>query len=254
MRRRIRLTGRRQLSRSVVDVKLFVAGPESDKKFVTMKILKPQVFSKWEQTARIKLRLFENKMSETLNFGTIGKQVIDVEITNPAFSAPTCQLRVVSTAESTKGRLLGSTDTWTLRTVEEDTIREGILLFQTHDISPRTWKLDIREEDYPIVYIDKTIPNSRSWVQNDPTFTSCVLPAIIREIFDDIFSENDEPEQQWQQDWVRWADALMPGKEPPWNELPALQREWISNLLDNFCEDHDMLGVLIKELMQEAKG
>ncbi len=252
MRKRIRLTGRRQLSRSCVATKVVEIG---GKKLVAMTIANPKAFSKMPDTARLKLRLFENKFSETLEFGTVGAMKTTAEIKNSAFSAPSCQLRVVATDEDQKGLLLGSTDTWTLRTGGDDdvgTASEGILLFQPHDIAPRGWKLDVREDDYPIVYIDKNIPDSRTWVRNDPVFVSCVLPAIIREVFDDILFASAQPEQEWARDWLNWADTLMPGKAPPWTEGRPQRQAWIADLLDSFCHRHGMLDQLIGKLKQEA--
>ena len=177
------------------------------------------------------------------------------EIRNGAFSAPSCQLRVVDSDEGHKGLLLGSTDTWTLRTGGEDeggTASEGILLFQPHEIAPRAWKLELREDDYPIVYIDKKIPDARTWVRNDPIFVSCVLPAIVREVFDDILIANSPPGHAWAREWLGWAETLMPGKSPPWTDGRAQKQDWIADLLDSFCQRHGMLGLLVGKLNQEA--
>ncbi|WP_372922445.1 hypothetical protein [Roseovarius sp.] len=252
MRKRIRLTGRRQLARSSVEAKIIEIG---DKKLVSMTIANPKAFNKMPDTARIKLRLFENKFSETLEFGTLGAMKTTAEITSGAFSAPSCQVRVVATDKEHRGLLLGSTDTWTMRTGGDDEggmASEGILLFQPHDIAPRSWKLDVREDDYPIVYIDKKIPDSRTWVRNDPIFVSCVLPAIIREVFDYILSVNAPPEQAWAKDWLGWADTLMPGKAVPWNDSRQQKQVWIDDLLDSFCQRHGVLELLVGKLKQEA--
>lgn len=254
MRRRIRLTGRRQLSPSVVDVSLFVVDKLQDKKIVTLTITKPQAFRKFPDTACIKLRLIENQLSETLDFGLLAKMEKFVEISGVDFSAPSCQLRVISTEESERGLILGSTDAWTLRSDEDAAKQIGLLMFQSHDISPRSWKLEIREDDYPVVYINKNIPQSRSWVQTDTTFISCVLPTIIREVFEDILSNDLVPEQQWQKDWIGWADTLMPGREPPWNEDSSVKKTWISDLIDSFCLRHNMLDLLVSSLIREVES
>lgn len=252
MRKRIRLTGRKQLARSAVETKVVEIG---GRKLVSMTIADPRAFQKMPETARIRLRLFENKFSETLEFGTLGDMKTTAEISNGAFSAPSCQLRVVASDEGHKGLLLGSTDTWTLRTGGEDqggTASEGILLFQPHEIAPRSWKLELREDDYPIVYIDKRIPDARTWVRNDPVFVSCVLPAIVREVFDDILIASTPPEQAWAKDWLGWAETLMPGKTPPWSDGRAQKQDWIADLLDSFCQRHGMLDLLVGKLKQEA--
>lgn len=252
MRKRIRLTGRRQLSRSAVKVKVVEIG---GKKLVSMTVANPKAFQKMSEAARIRLRLFENKFSETLEFGTLGDMKTTAEIRNSAFTTPSCQLRIVASDEEHKGLLLGSTDTWNLRTGGDDqgdAAGEGILLFQPYDISPRTWKLDVREDDYPVVYIDKSIPDARTWVRNDPIFVSCVLPTIVREVFDDILSSSVPPDQAWAKDWIGWAETLMPGKTPPWNDGRVQKRNWINDLLDSFCQTHGMLGLLVEKLKQEA--
>jgi len=248
MRRRIRLTGRKQLDSRSVEVKV----TEIDgKKLVSMTIPSRKPFKNMPDSARIKLRLFENKFSETLEFGTLGEQESAAEIRSGAFSAPSCQLRVVAGCDTHRGRILASTKTWTLRIGGDDgrgTTDEGILLFQSHDIAPRSWKLELREDDYPIVYVDRRIPNSRTWVRNDPVFRYCVLPAIIREVFEDILSVNDPPDQGWMKDWLDWADALMSGGRPPWTDGRQQKQDWIANLIDSFCQRHGMLESLVGEL------
>ena len=245
------MTGRKQLARSSVETKVFEVG---GKKLVSMTIADPKAFKKMPETARIKLRLFENKCFKTLDFGTLGAMNNVVEIENDAFSAPSCQLRVVATNGEQKGLLLGSTDTWTMRTDgdnQEGMASEGILLFQPHEIAPRSWKLDVREDDYPIVYIDKKIPDSRTWVRNDPIFVSCVLPAIIREVFDDILSGDTPPGQAWAKDWLGWADTLMPGRAVLWTDGRQQKQVWVNDLLDSFCQRHGFLELLVGKLKQE---
>lgn len=252
MRKRIRLTGRRQLARSAIETKIVEIG---GRKLVSMTIANSKAFQKIPKNARVKLRLFENKFSETLEFGTLGAMNTTVEIRNSAFSAPSCQLRIVASEEWHKGLLLGSTDTWTLRTGGEDNdgaASEGILLFQPHDIAPRTWKVDMREDAYPILYIDKNIPDARTWARNDPVFVSCVLPAIVREVFDDILNANAPPEQAWAKDWLEWAETLMPGKAPPWTDGPAQRQVWVGDLLDSFCQRHGMLDHLVRKVKQQG--
>lgn len=83
MRKRIRLTGRKQLARSVVEVKVVEIG---GKKLVAMTIANKSAFAQMPDTARIRLRLFENKFSETLEFGTLGDMKTTAEIRNTAFS------------------------------------------------------------------------------------------------------------------------------------------------------------------------
>lgn len=249
MRKRIRLTGRKQLPRSAVEACMVELG---GRKLVSMTIANPKVFKKMPPDARIRLRLIENKVSEVLEFGTLADVKTTAELANQGYSAPSCQLRIVATDNDHKGLLLGSTDSWTMRPVDDEggTANEGILMFQPLDIAPQTWKLEIRDYDYPVVYIDKSLPDSRTWVRNDPVFISCVLPAIIREVFDDILA-GGPPNQSWAKDWIGWADTLMPGKIVPWADGRKSRQDWTEDLLESFCQRHSTLGLLQSHLKQE---
>jgi len=225
------------------------------KKLVSMTLANRASFREMPESARIKLRLFENKFSETLEFGTIGKMKTVAEITNGAFAVPSCQLRVVASEGDRKGLLLGSTSPWNLRAggdSKSGKASEGILLFLPYDIAPRTWKLDMREDGYPVVYVDRSIPDARTWVRNDPVFLSCVLPAIVREIFEDILAQDAPPDKEWENDWLDWAETLMPGKAVPWSDVRKQRRGWVDDLLDSFCDRHGTLNLLVDRLRQAA--
>lgn len=245
---RIRLTGRRQIPRSTVDAKLFEIG---EKRIIGLSIAHNATFERFPADARVKLRLFENKFSETLAFGTVGALKSTAELKNRSFAAPACQLRVVASEGEKKGLLLGSTGTWTLLATDDDqdgNAGKGILMFQPKEIGTRTWKLEIRDDDYPIVYLNSRIPESRTWVRNNPVFVSCVLTAIIREIFDDILVNSSEPDVPWIKDWLRWADELMPTKDPPFDEERVQKQQWTEDLLDSFCLKHGALDLLVGHL------
>lgn len=252
MRKKIRLTGRRQLPRTSVEAKAIELG---ERKLITLSIAQPDIFSKFPKSARVKLRLIENKVSETLEFGTLAELKATADLKNGGFAAPSCQLRVVASEGEQTGLLLGSTNTWTLRADDSPdggVGGDGILMFQPFDIAPRTWKLNIREDEYPVVYIDKTIPNSATWVRNDPVFISCVLPSIIQQVFQDILTPTTPPEVFWMKDWIRWADLLMPGKVPPYAEGPVQKQAWVDDLLDSFSKKHRALDMLTGHLRAEG--
>jgi hypothetical protein len=252
MRQRIRLTGRRQLPKSAVEAKIFDRG---SKRLVSLTIAQPEHFRKMPASARIKLKFIEHKFSETLEFGTVGEPRQTAELTNRSFAAPSCQLRVVATGDDRAGILLGSTDSWTLRADNDDPgskAGEGILLFQPANIAPLAWKVKINDDDYPVVYIDRRIPDARTWVRNDAVFVSCVLPSIIREVFSGILTGQELPEQGWTKDWLQWAETLMPGQAPATGDTQR-RDEWIDSLLETFCLKHGTLDRLVAQL-KEAGG
>lgn len=244
MRRRIRLTGRRQLSRSTVSVK-FAELP--GKRLLTMTVADRQALRDFPADAKISLRLQENKRIEVLDFGTLANPKT-AEPTRGGFVAPTCQLRITGVGRDRRSLLLGSTDAWTVRGEDDDTEegRKSILHFLPYDTAPRSWKLDIRDSDYPIVYVDKRIPDARSWAKNDPVFLSAVLPAIIAQLFEDILAQYGGTDVEWVKQWVQWADTLMPGRAAPFGPDVKERRDYVDALLDSFCSRHDLAEQLLK--------
>lgn len=247
MRTTIRLTGRKEIPRSATKVKLHEA---DEKKYVSLSIVQPEYFHSFPPDSMVKVRLVENKFSETLKFGRLDS--LDVprtrELAHTSFSAPSCQLRVVAGQSSRKGLLLASTKRWTLRSDSDQDERmqvRGILMFQPDKIHPRVWRLDIREDEFPVVYVDSSIPNVRAWVRNDAVFIGCVLPAIIREVFEDILAQPDPSTHAWMEDWLSWAESLMPGADLPDPEMRDRKEEWIGRLVDCFCDKHDVRARLL---------
>ena len=241
MRRRIRLTGRRQLRKSSVNARILDRG---DEKWIEMTVQDARALQSFPDDAQVRLRLFENKCSETINFGTINKIRQVEKIKNGAFSAPSCQLRVVAGAQQDRGRLLGSTDTWTLRVKEPNTPEtDGILTFQRKKIRPQIWELEIRDDEYPIVYIDESIPNSTNWVRNDPVFVGCVLPAIVRQIFEEVMQRHyRDIDVEWMQKWLQWASELTGNVDGiPEEDEGEEQKRWIDEVVERFCERHSFV-------------
>lgn len=241
MRRRIRLTGRKQIRKSSIGARIVDRGPD---RWIELTIKDPGAFRTYPPDAQLKLRLIENKCSETINFGPIGNPKMVEKLKSRIFAAPSCQLRIVAAEAMERGRLLGSTDTWTLRTEDpDDTDRDGILVFQAKEIRPETWKLEFRDDDYPIVYVDSSIPNSTSWVRTDPVFVGCVLPFIVRQVFEEIARSYSRSEgTEWMEKWLEWATDLtgVDDRVPPAVEQDQRQR-WITEIVEGFCRKHKMI-------------
>lgn len=251
MRRRIRLTGRKQLPRGSANVRVTDV---SGRRLVTLTLSEPIEYDGFAPDSRLVVRLVENKLVELVQFGTLATPRITAELHNSAFVAPSCQLRVVASDGQRRGLLLGSTDTWTLRGDSDDSAQKGILLFKPGPTAPRTWKLAIQENDYPIVYVDKRIPHASTWAKSDPTFVGAVLPMIIAQIFDDILEQTEEPDIPWMQDWLRWADGLMHGQKPPYGQGSDEIDNWIGGLVDGFCSRHRVSEKLVKSLVGEEES
>lgn len=242
MRKTIRLTGRKQLPITAFD---FQMSELHGKRIATLIVSDQSVLKAMPADAEIRVRLAENKLVEILRFGTIASPEVTCEVSEDVFSAPSCQIRIVSQGGSKQGLLLGSTKTWTYKS---DAQTDGILLFQEFDTAPRSWKLDIRDEERPILYLDKRIPSASLWAKTDPFFIGFVFPTIITEIFRKIFEEGSKPEEGWMAEWISWADKFMPGTQLPFSDSPPEIQKWIDELVDAFSAKHNLADGILKKL------
>ena len=251
MRRRIRLTGRKQLPKSVAAAKIIEL---PGRRMLALSLGDRVLSGRFPPDSRVVMVLKENKLIELVEFGTLGSLKNTAEITNTAFANPTCQLRIVSPDRQQIGLLLGSTDTWSLISVSDVHQRgkKGILCFQPDDIAPRAWKLEIRDNDYPVVKVDKRIPDVRTWVRTDPVFIGFVLPAIVSQVFDEILLEPSEPDADWMKDWLAWANSFMPGNKAPYGATPSEKKEWVELLIDSFSHKFRLSDKLVTQLANAA--
>lgn len=242
MRKTIRLTGRRQLPQNAFDFRL----TERDgRKVATLAIVETGATANFPPDSGIRVKLTENKLVRILDFGTVGHPIFVADVDSDTFRAPSCQVRVVNRSPNNNGMLLGSSRTWTVTSSGDP---DGILLFQPAQIAPRLWSLKIGNEDQPILYIDENIPDAAQWAKSDPTFTACVLPAVVTELMHAILDLSDAPEEGWEADWIKWAEIFMPGSPPPYKASAVDQKSWIDELIDAFAARHDLAGRVIAGL------
>lgn len=251
MRRRIRLTGRRQLSKSAVKV---VLSELAGHPLVVMTVTQPEAFKAFPPDSKVSLKLIENKRVEVVDFGTVGKLHTSQKLKTRGLTAPSCQIRIADPGNKARALLLASTDHWTLKGDDDkdDENSKGILQFLPADTEPQSWKLEINESDYPLVRVDKRIPNAGLWARNDPVFVGTALPAIVRQVFDEILREEVSDDTPWVIEWLRWADALLPGVAPPiGDDDKAFRIEFLDRLVDSFCEKHGLAASLLEAAKPE---
>jgi hypothetical protein len=195
--------------------------------------------------AELRVKLSENKLVEVLRFGTLAKPAATAEIQDTNFLAPSCQVRVVSRANGSDGLLLASTNSWTYRSGGHP---DGILLFQPAPTAPRLWRLDIRDEEYPILYVDERIPDAGLWAKTDPIFNASILPHIVNEVMLEILRGDSAPDEGWMADWLLWADNVMPGAKPPFGKSDKDRKAWIDELIDAFSYRHELADQVLLAL------
>jgi hypothetical protein len=196
--------------------------------------------------ARIRVKLVENKRVEICDFGTVGNPEADVDIGSLRFHAPSCQIRI-SSSHQPDGLLLASTSSWTFRT---DGDQEGILIFQAMPIAPRSWELEIRSEEYPLLKVDERIPDAANWAGGSPLFAALVFPAVLKDIFSHILTNNDgqRPDGGWMLDWMKFADDLVGQGSLPQQDEPTEIEKWCDRLVETFLARYEIGDKALSEL------
>lgn len=143
------------------------------------------------------------------------------------------------------GLLLGSTNSWTLRAAGDP---EGILLFQAADIRPRLWRLELRTDEHPILYIDERVTDAALWARSDPVFTACVLPQVAATVLRAMLENGEFDGDGWESDWAEWARQLVPGSIPPFNADADTKSIWIDDVIDAFLRAHKLSEAAISKL------
>lgn len=243
MRKTIRLTGRRQLPITAFD---FQIDEVRGRRIASLSLIEPGTLKGFSANAEIRVKVVENKLVEILRFGTVGKPTATAELAGTSFLAPSCQIRVVANGGEAEGLLLGSTKNWTYKS---DGQTDGILLFQPFETAPRAWKLELREEEYPILYVDNRIPDAAHWARTNPVFNACVLPHVISVIFHHIFDSGSKPEDGWMAEWLAWAGTLIPAEPLPFGQGNE-KRAWIEALTDTFAAKHKLADQLLAAIPQ----
>ncbi|MXY67111.1 MAG: hypothetical protein F4Y47_00935 [Acidobacteriia bacterium] len=251
MRTAVRLTGRKNIPVRSVDVRLIEGQPQK----VMFSIRQSFNFNGIHRSSTLKLRFFENKGFESVNLGILDDLLASNGVEralDSRFSRPSCQLRVVQSEGSEKGLLLGSTPNWTLDSDSKDHSQSqntGILYFAVGHEDPLSWRLELRENDYPTIYVDESIPNAKAWAKGDPVFTSLVLPVVIRNILEAILQSTDPPE--WMVDWRNWVHQIGIHDDPPVNEDREERIRWIEKVVVRFAQNHKIHRNLVTSLRED---
>ena len=265
MRERIRLSGRKQITRSTFSLTF------REKNGIPVKFtlsLSDEFFANFSPDSEVRIRFTEGKQTETVSFGAldeIRKGVVTKEFENTKYFAdPFCQLRISDVSGASAGKILGSTDRWKLRASEggkRDSGMTGILPFASGDTDPLPWYVEFPgDSSGPILRLDNKIPHPSVWVTKDPVFCTCVLPAVVQIVLRKILALGEEGwrEQEWIQNWLFWAENIHAGVFAQGNQdVPVIfedsfdQDGWTRDLAGEFCRNHKFLERLVSDIGKE---
>jgi hypothetical protein len=154
-------------------------------------------------------------------------------------------LKVIDRSEKV-GRLLGVAENIRPEKSGDQTVsgRKGILPVERRPLGQQLWKLHFCEHDV-FLFVNEDIPHLSESVRSDPVFYSLIYPGIVRQILIRAISESGDPEAQddtWRTLWLSFARKIHPAhSNPPLKEDdPDEVDEWIEEVVDSFCDLHQL--------------
>ncbi|HSW62827.1 MAG TPA: hypothetical protein VLH56_05920 [Dissulfurispiraceae bacterium] len=175
-------------------------------------------------------------------FGTVGNLVMPENTILdqiPPGGVPLFRVKIVR-----DGRLIAVADRIVPHTDADDPKdRLCLLPVEFIDLGDIVWRLDL-SEDHPVLQVNAGIEGIREAVRTDSSFFSLVYPEIVRQVLRHIllvenYGDEECDPDDWQGNWLRFAQALPGVSRPPSRNLlaPLLDKEfWIEAAVQAFCQ------------------
>lgn len=148
------------------------------------------------------------------------------------------RVRVVHPPGPEHHKLLGEADGIPfVKAGEADDKRQHLLEPVPEELDQQLWKLNF-EADPPTLLVNKHVKPSWKDLARSPQFIALVYPEVLRRmltraLIDEQWSEDDEDED-WKSDWVRFARNLGLGS-PPLVDLRSERESWIEEAVAAFA-------------------
>lgn len=239
MIRRLNYTGRRNIPRSRVTIRLVPSDGE-EPAFTADYDLESMAFP---ASARVYIEAYNADSYMRFPFGTIGDARVPrntrlTEITSRPL--PKFRLKVVDETER-NGLLLGVADkVIPLRPDEDLQNKQSLLPVEFRDLGERTWHLDL--SDWPVLELNNRIEGIAEAARSSGGFLGLVYPEVLRRILHHILFEEDisDPDfggDDWTSLWLRYACSLPGVGEPPATVTrdDGVREDWIGEAVEAFC-------------------
>lgn len=240
MIRRMNYTGRRNIARSRVTIRL-IPGAEGETSFAAEYDLSG---FKLPPAARVYVEAYNTDSYMRFDFGTVGEPRVPsdtrlVEVTSRPL--PKFRLKVVDETNR-HGLLLGVADKLIpLRPDEDLEKKQSLLPVDFVDLGERVWRLEL--SDWPVLELNKRIESIAEAARASGSFLGLLYPEVLRQVLREIVvtqgdTDPSADDGDWTTLWLRYACQL-PGVEPPPAEASpdaaVLREDWVENTVQAFC-------------------
>ena len=244
MIRRLNQTGRRQIARADVGVRLrSTEGSEPPIFDLTLNLADYD----FPLDARVRVEAWRSNAVQRWDYGTVGVISEPPEEERRIRDVPQpVQFRVLVVAGDGSGRLLGH-----LPSIRPVLPQKSLLPVQEvgeDQLGEEVWRVDFGDgDDSPVLLLNSSVTGISEIVRTDKAFRSLVMPAVLRSVLthaviDQRADSEDDEISSWN-GWFRLAEGLHPDAE-----IPALAheaedsevseaREWIEAVVRAFAKE-----------------
>jgi hypothetical protein len=194
---------------------------------------------------KVYVEAYRKQTSQRFDFGTIGqlrppanRELTEVDLAGRLLF----RVRVVDESQSV-GSVIASGD----RIKPQDSLGDAnsMMPIKSADLGNVPWKLDIDgTDDYPVLFVNKDIPDGVNRFQVDRTLVSVVLPAALREAltFYIFLTSDDEKEGEARNNWLNFAGLLVTPLDEDADKED--KRQWIDEVIEVFSLKHRLVAML----------
>ncbi len=242
MIRRLNRTGRRQIARADVEVRLRSTEGNEPPIFDLALNLGNHNFP---PDARVRAEAWRSNAVQRWDYGTVGALTPPTEDERRMRDVPqSSQFRVLVVAGDGSGRLLGH-----LPSIRPELPHKSLLPVKEvgeEELGEEVWQVDFGDDDLPELLLNSSVTGISEIVRSDRTFRSLVMPAVLRSILThaliDQGAEPDDDESPWE-GWFRLAERLHPDVDVPRVEPEdsdadlSEARDWIEAVVRAFAKE-----------------
>ena len=244
MIRRLNQTGRRQIARANVSVRLRSTEGSEPPIFDLVLNLAEYDFA---LDARVRVEAWRSNAVQRWDYGTVGVITEPPEEERRMRDVPqSAQFRVMVVAGDGSGRLLGH-----LPSTRPVLPQKSLLPVQEvgeDQLGQEVWRVDFGDgDDSPVLLLNSSVTGISEIVRTDKAFRSLVMPAVLRSVLrhaviDQRADSEDDETSSWH-GWFRLAESLQPDVEIPSLGYEAEDsevneaREWIEAVVGAFAKE-----------------
>ena len=244
MIRRLSRTGRRQIARADVAVRL--RSTEGTEPPIFDLALRLDDYG-FPPDARVRVEAWRSNAVQRWDFGTISSINEPADEDRRMRDVPrSSQFRVLVVAGDGSGRLLGH-----LPSIRPLQPQESLLPVEEvgeDQLGEEVWRVDFGDGgDSPVLLLNSAVTGISEIVRTDTPFRSLVMPAVLRTVLTQaVIDQRADAEDDEQSSWTGWfrlAERLHPDAETPGLGFEASDseveeaRNWIESVVRAFAKD-----------------